>query len=287
MKAINPLIGHIRGRMTNRNLNWLCVITGMPGTGKSYSALRLAEVIDPKFQLYQCVWTADQFFDLLNNKKLRKGSVIIWDEAGVGMPAREWYSLSNKAINYVVQTFRYRNLGLIMTTPSMSFVDSQIRKLFHAHIKTLRVDRKKEQVVAKYYWLMHKKSKYKDYYTFFERIRGPDGNKSAVEEIWINKPSKDIVDAYEKQKDEYCSELNKDLESELKAKRYNEIKKKMTDDDLARKVIKEGQELCKTDGEWATMKIGAFLRASTPKASRIKEIIKMNSKLKSKENVIF
>ena len=92
----------------------------------------LAEQIDPAFDISRVVFGADEFINLLNtDESLVKGSVIMWDEAGVGMPAREWYSLSNRIISYVVQTFRVKGYILIMTTPSLKYIDSQIRALFH------------------------------------------------------------------------------------------------------------------------------------------------------------
>jgi hypothetical protein len=125
------LPNYVKSRI-EKNQNFVVLFVGQTGTGKSYGGMSLAEEIDPNFNIGRIVFSAQEFIELLNtDDTLTKGSVIMWDEAGVGMPAREWYSLSNKVISYVVQTFRVKGYILVMTTPSLRYIDSQIRSLFH------------------------------------------------------------------------------------------------------------------------------------------------------------
>lgn len=128
---VKYLPNYIKSRV-DKNQNYVLLFVGQTGTGKSYAAMSLAEEVDPNFNINRIVFSAEEFINILNqDEELVRGSVIMWDEAGVGMPAREWYSISNKVISYVVQTFRVRGYILIMTTPSLKYIDSQIRSLFH------------------------------------------------------------------------------------------------------------------------------------------------------------
>ena len=88
---VKYLPNYIKSRV-DRNQNYVMLFVGQTGTGKSYAAMSLAEHVDPNFNINRVVFTADEFIAILNqDKTMVKGSVIMWDEAGVGMPAREWY----------------------------------------------------------------------------------------------------------------------------------------------------------------------------------------------------
>src|SRR5437870_4384364 len=104
---------YIRNRIRN-NKNFLCAVLGPTGSGKTYTALRIAEEIDPSFGSSRIVFNPVDFMKIL--KGLPSGSVIVFDEAGVGMSAQEWQKKANKIFNYVLQTFRFRNIIVFFTT---------------------------------------------------------------------------------------------------------------------------------------------------------------------------
>ena len=89
----NRFIKSIQNRLLRKNKNWLSIVCGDTGSGKSYSALTLANAISPRGITIKrnMVFNPIQFLEKINDKsKLQKGDVIIFDEAGVGMSAREW-----------------------------------------------------------------------------------------------------------------------------------------------------------------------------------------------------
>ena len=145
-KIDNPFYKEILDMVFKKNRNCLIIITGDTGTGKSYLALKLAQELDPTFTpeniSERVVCHPKQFIDLVVNKKdeLKTGSVIVMDEAGVSMASREWYSYNNKALDYILQTFRYQKLIVIFTVPNMSFVDSHARRLFNFYIETIGIN---------------------------------------------------------------------------------------------------------------------------------------------------
>ena len=97
-------------------------------SGKSYAAIKLAETMDKSFGVNRIVFTAEDFIALLKKDDLAKGSVVIWDEVGVGLNSKQWFSMFNKVVNWVLQVFRRRNLIVLFTTPDAKFIDSDTRR---------------------------------------------------------------------------------------------------------------------------------------------------------------
>jgi hypothetical protein len=129
--------------------NWIANISGSTGSGKSVAALFLAEEIQKEtlpsvpFAIEQVVLNGTEFLKLIVGKNpLPKGSVIIWDEMGVGMNAKKAMSALNIALNNVFQVFRSRNYVFISTTPDQNFIDKSTRKLMHCFMKAEKINRK-------------------------------------------------------------------------------------------------------------------------------------------------
>ena len=104
------VIQEIRKRF-ERNKNWLAVCCGETGSGKSYSALHIAETIDPSFNAKRVVWSVQEFLALLNTDTLKRGNMIVFDEAGVG---------SEKPIHSDSRLVQYFQQGVFISTPNVS-----------------------------------------------------------------------------------------------------------------------------------------------------------------------
>lgn len=231
MMKSNVLIRRIQTRINQHNRNWMCIITGATGSGKSYTGMTLAKLIDSTFDINRVVFTSRDFMALLNSGTLHKGDAILFDEAGVGMPSREWYSLSNKMLNYVLETFREQNLCVIFTTPSFDFIDSQARKLFHTFIQTAAINRKEERVITKWFDLQHDPRSGETYFKY------PRANREGEGTVMINRvcfamPPEDLRKAYEIKKSEYAKQLRIEAEKELNHIETEANKKKLSLDDV-------------------------------------------------------
>lgn len=208
------LAQEISDRINKNNLNAICIWVGPTGTGKSYSALRLAEKVDPNFSISHVVFRPKDFLDIINDPELIKGNVVLWDEMGLGMPARDWTSVFNKSIGYVLQSFRFRNLALFMTVPDQAFIDSQARRLFHYYIECVGVSRQQQVVIAKPFVVDHSARFDKDYtkYPIVQRPTGP----VKIGTIPFSLPSSRLREAYERKRkgfmDAYYRELRESLE---------------------------------------------------------------------------
>jgi len=193
--------------------NFVGILTGKTRSGKSFSALRLCYEIDPNFTVDNVVFSTKEFMELLDSGKLKRGSMILWDEAGVGISSREWYSLLNKSLNYVLQTWGHQNIGLILTVPDFSMVDSQTRKLVNMYFKTIKLLRDENKAVLKCYYLTpmekNESKTVRPRYTI-------NGKKLDIEYIHIKKPSTKMINSYLKKKESFTSNLNRDVIFEIK-----------------------------------------------------------------------
>lgn len=203
----NLFLARIKTRLLVNNQNWLSICCGDTGSGKSYSAMTMAKAISPRFNVNNVVFTPEDFLKRITDRaNLRKGDVIIFDEAGVGMSARDWYSIQNKLLGNVLQTFRILNIGVIFTTPNLGFIDLQARKLFHNYFETECIDREKEITYLKCYDIEHNSMIDKTYYK--KPIFDIEGKFVKMEYLGLPKPYEELVEAYESKKANYTHELN-------------------------------------------------------------------------------
>lgn len=263
------MIEDIRKRLLEKNQNWLCAVCGETGSGKSYAALKIAESIDPSFSIDRVVFTVKEFMELVTDKRIKGGQAIIFDEAGVEIGARDWYSQRNKAINYVLQTFRHQNLAVIFTTPSFSFIDSQTRRLFHAYIETKAINRKEKYVKVKWFIVSSNPKTDKYYFKYPVVYKGIKPIKIKITKI--GKPSKKLINDYETKRGNFTKTLRADLLEDIKKAKEKAEKKPRSYEELAAEM--KGIIKTKKLKQVTISKIGIELGISDFKARRIKEMI--------------
>lgn len=228
------LIKSWRYRIVRINRNLLMIIVGPTGSGKSYCALVIAKMIDPTFKVKErVVFNVEDFMKLLNSGKLKRGSVIVWDEAGVGLPAREWYTISNKAINYVLQTFRHMNLCVIFTTPTFEYIDKQTRVLFHVLIETVKIMYDKKQVIVKI--------KKNEYNPVFGKPYNPYYREMGIkkERFNIGIPTKQMINEYEDLKKQFSKQIREEVEQDVKIAKATQRHKRLTDAEVMKRIKEE------------------------------------------------
>lgn len=200
------LIQHIKNQIFKKNRNFVCIIVGKVGTGKSYSAMRLGEELDDKFNIDKVFFNVEDLLKTIHENTLYPGEVLILDEAGVAISNRQHYmNKFNKSMSFLLQTWRHRNLILFVTVPDISFVDAGIRKLFDAILECRKVVRSEGMVKASLKFIQVNPQSGKAY---FHNIKGHDGTYL----MNIKKPDIKIVHRYEKRKTEFTSNLYQILE---------------------------------------------------------------------------
>jgi len=240
----NSFIRNIRYRLFKQNKNWLGIVCGDTGSGKSYSALSLADIIVPRGITIKrnVVFNAVQFLQKLTDKSLQKGDILIFDEAGVGMSSREWYSTQNKLMGSVLQTFRNMNVGVIFTTPNLSFIDVQARKLFHNYIETANIDFRKNIATLKVYKIQHNSRLDKTYYKSPRFI--VDGRIRKMTHLCLPKPKQYLIKEYEEAKTEYTQSLNAEALKELTGQNQP-VKKEFNPEEIKNKILKDKNKYLK------------------------------------------
>lgn len=212
------ILDYIRRRIKN-NKNFLCAILGPTGSGKTYSALRLAEELDPSFSVDRVVFSGLEFMRVL--KDLPSGSVIVFDEAGVGMSAQEWQKKNNKIFNYVLQTFRYRNIIVFFTTPDPAFITAANRRLFHAGFETVSINHQSQKAILKPKFIQINVGTGKEYRKYL-RKPGKFGSVK-VKRIAVGMPSTALREAYESRRDAYMRQLYDETMMELEGKKEKSL----------------------------------------------------------------
>jgi ABC-type oligopeptide transport system ATPase subunit len=206
------LTDYIHEQVGTYNKNVMIILVGGCGSGKSYAGLTLGTLVDPTFGIDRVVFGAEDFLRLINSE-LPAGSVVMWDEAGVGIPAREWQSISNKLISYVTQTFRHQNLVVMFSVPSFDFVDKNLRALFDLCLITAGIN-KTEQICYLKPQFLQNNPRYAKIYSKY-KYANYNGARGKVNRTFVSIPPLWLRRAYETKKQMFTNKLNKSAQKSL------------------------------------------------------------------------
>lgn len=276
-------IQQIRDRLYKKNKNYLAVICGATGDGKSYSALQLCKQVDPTFNIERVAFRSQDFLDLLDNETLKKGNAILWDEVGAGgLPAKTWWAITNRAINYVLQTFRTDNLCVIMTTQDLYYIDKDARKLLHSYMEALKVDDKEEFVLLKYLVVQNNPLFGKIYYKY-PRIF-VNGHLTQIHRLHITKPPKDLVREYEMKRAPFAKRLKTDAKIIIKDAENKNRGQEEGFKDIVDKVLKKEDVFVK---DWGNRKIvdASLVSAVYDVGNRVADRVKKAVELQLNKNI--
>ena len=200
-------------RRIEENRNFIAIFTGDTGSGKSYSAIRLAERVDPGFDVDRIVFTVKDFIALVN-ADLPRGSVILFDDAGLGINAREWQSLSARIFGMVMQGFRYKQVNAFFTVPKLFFIDRQSRNLAH-----MRFQATSRQGTMKMYLIRESKFDPNNPIEPFPKMHNPGrAGFITIPRVKFQLPSRELREKYEARKKEYMDIKFRKFEEEIDTK---------------------------------------------------------------------
>ena len=269
----NPLVRRILKRLHVRDMNYLALVCGGTGTGKSETSLELARLIDPNFRVGQIVFSVEDFFNLLNSGRLKRGSAVVWEEMGIAADSRMFYSLQNKAITYCFESFRWLNLAVIMNLPGLGMVDSRVKKLAHQYFETQKIDYTRKICRCSLFDMQYNPRMDKIFfkYPFF----WVDGQKIRADSIDINKPPDELVKKYKRIKKMFSKKLNLDLEAEIEDSKIDKTIKTADVGYIVKEVLRRqkryvhdfaGKQTVKTSLIQAQFNVG-FVTANKAKAA--------------------
>jgi len=218
----SSFIRWIKKRIDN-HLNFLAVVTGGPGVGKSYSCLEIAYEIDSDFNPLKQVFfdfrglmkSINEFNDPETELGKKKYKVIVLEECQTIVNNKKWQSKTNQLFLYLLSTFRNQQFILLLNAPYTDFLDSASMKLIHAEISCegWNKETKKSHTRPN---LLQWNPKVQKYYRhkLFVITPGQKGYQKLVN-WYISKPPKHITDPYETYKTAFTQALNLKITKEL------------------------------------------------------------------------
>jgi len=215
-------------RLNRKNKHFMGVLVGREGWGKSWTGIKLGEVVDPTFEASRVVFEPVEYI-----KKLKKwkesgdtaGKVIVIDEAGVGVGVRSWHDKDQIMLNQILQIVRSENMGVIFTLPRMRELDSQTRGRLHTYMEMTEM-RPDEWVKVKWLDLDPTRDERDKIYKEYPEITR-NGYPQEIKRLTVSPPSQEIVEVYEARKDEFQTE------------QYDKALDEMEDDAEDEKTVKE------------------------------------------------
>ena len=144
------LCKEIAQKITSKyNQHDTAIVVGDKGTGKSWAAIRIAhdvsvEVAKIKGGKPEDYFTFEKIAIITKDEVLRvtkyhmgQYNIVIYDDIGVGWSNRDFATKFNKVMNGIYQTFRTRNVFLIMTVPDPTYIDKLPRLMLHYQIEVV------------------------------------------------------------------------------------------------------------------------------------------------------
>lgn len=192
----------------SKNATFPCL--GDVGTGKSYSALRMASDLDSSFADHVeervCFSTLD-FLKLLKEKKLSRGTASILDEiAGseYGADSRSFMSKENQTMSFVSTIFRKLGTINFYCLPFYSQLDKRLRMIGISGVVIFkRVEDGK--AIADFRWGSPNALTDKILLPR-PRLTLANNKRVVIFSIAVPSPSKDVIRKYEKLKSRFIQE---------------------------------------------------------------------------------
>ena len=260
-----------------RNQNVIAFIVGPTGSGKSYSSLRLGETLDKDFNIDNICFSFKEVLDLLENKKVKPGSVVVLEEVGINADARNFYKEDNKNMAYVLESFRTDRLIFIMNVPDQMFADKKARKLAHVIIEMSHVDFVHKQGIGRVKWIQNNPIHGRTYY---KPTRGiVNNNYSLIGNTRFPKPSKSLCTKYEKKRGEFLKQVKQNASKAIEESRKEKPVNKQPMDIINElkeefgSIIKVKDYLSTNKGKLTIRHISGMLSIGPQKASVIKDYL--------------
>lgn len=221
-KGNNVFIEWIRNKIYKSPSNVIIIVVGMPGSGKSNIGVKLLSLLNPEIFEYmtaeeaieqRVAFTPQQFLQKLSI--LKKGDVIVFDEPQINYNARNFFSETNKLINKVITSYRHQQLITIFCTPSMSYVDSQARKVMTLFIEPHTMNQKRGYLLAKVYEQKYNAYMDKIYRKKIRFIDGYDRTLKELNDLKVLRLDPELENAYKKISNKFKIDVRKEVQEKL------------------------------------------------------------------------
>lgn len=231
-KRENSILRYIGNRVLTKNANFLCAVIGQTGSGKSYSCLKMAEDYAQMYGIefnpeYHVITSLEELLILITEpeetRKIRFGSVLVFDEPQIEANARNWQSEMNQALNQLISTFRNQRLVIFFALPYLEMFDKQSRILFHGEFKVEGYDINTKITTVKPRFLEYNKNQDSFYHKrLIVQHKERDKEVMVIDKLnywYLGLASKPIIEVYEGKKKRFTDDLNKRLLAQIQNQR--------------------------------------------------------------------
>ncbi len=128
----------IKPKVERKDNDWVWIVDGSEGSGKSVLTMQLAKILDPTFCLERMCMTPQEFTKAILTA--RKGQCVVFDEAFTGLSSRASLTEINKLLVGLMMEMRQKNLFVIIVMPTFFMLDKYVALfrasgLFHVYLK--------------------------------------------------------------------------------------------------------------------------------------------------------
>jgi len=202
--------------------NCLVALVGGTGSGKSFAGVCILywtyvymhgkpqELEDATKHWF---FESKHFLEAMNNSDLKKRELNLWDEMGVSASHKAHATIQNRAIGWLVQTFRNLEQLVIFTVPTLAYVDKTVRNLLHYQLETRKILVTNKICIIKPLEIQYNIRMDKTYYhNLTTPSRDGSGFLEEVDVVGIPLPPEEFVKAYEELSWKFKAELNKRIQ---------------------------------------------------------------------------
>ena len=217
----------------------IIIVTGSPGEGKSYFALRMGEIFDPKFNVgTQVVFERKHQLQLIgNNSPLSMGQVIMVDEAQYIAGARRWYEDIQKDVMDNLEGVRSKGFIIEIVVLHLNLLDVILRhyvlsRMIHMEGRGIGTDYELYTPRFSKNMFKHRKGKVKLKLPDYEKCKSPTCLRCTHRKKCMTSRA-----IYERRKRKFLGEKSKEAQDKIKGKELRKIK----DSDIV-KLLRQHQD---------------------------------------------
>ncbi len=135
-KKIIYFLGGVKDYISKRDKDYVMLVDGYEGSGKSTFAIQCGKYVDPTLDLSRICMTPEEFKEAIKNSE--KGQCVIYDEAVTGLTAGDSISKVGRVLKSMMMQMRQKNLFVIVIMPvifefNKYAVLSRARFFFHIY----------------------------------------------------------------------------------------------------------------------------------------------------------
>lgn len=156
-KRLKKNLDVIKHRILSKDKDYVMVVDGGEGTGKSTLAIQMGKYVDPSLNLDRITFTGEDFRKAIIGAQ--KGQCVIYDEAITGLSSTQSLSKINNMLKSLMMQMRQKNLLVIVVIPTIFALDRYVA-IFRARVLIHTYETPKTMGMFKVYNNRYKKMLY-------------------------------------------------------------------------------------------------------------------------------